>query len=195
MVPDINLIPKLEKGQQGPKLIYFLLAIVAILVLSLLVWQYFDASAQMTELQAKESNLITERDQLLTDLSIAQPVNQNTLEQSLSFVEKVSYPVSPLITEIQGLQPSNSYLRNYTFSAESVSISVDFETLSDVATYVSRLSKSGYFTDGQVLSITNSDLGEELDSEDETNFDVIPRQSAQITLLIDEHFLATGGVQ
>ena len=195
MVPDINLIPKLEKGQQGPKFIYFLLAIVAILVLSLLVWQYFDARAQMTELQAKESNLVTERDQLLSDLSIAQPVNQNTLEQSLSFVEKVSYPVSPLITEIQGLQPSNSYLRNYTFSAESVSISVDFETLSDVATYVSRLSKSGYFTDGQVLSITNSDLGEELDSEDETNFDVIPRQSAQITLLIDEHFLATGGVQ
>jgi len=195
MVPDINLIPKLEKIQQGSKLIYFLLSIVALLALSYFLWQYFSARAQITELQAEESNLITERDQLASDLAVSQPVNEGSLEQSLSFVEQVSYPVSPLIDEIQGLQPSNSYLRNYTFSPESVTISVDFETLGDVATYVSRLSKSTYFTDGQVQSISNSDLGEELGSEEETDFDVIPRQSAEITLLIDEEFLATGGVQ
>jgi len=195
MVPDINLIPKLERSQQGSKLIYLLLSIVVLLVLSYCLWQYFDARAQIAELQAKESNLITERDQLLSDLSMAQPENKGSLEQSLSFVEQVSYPVSPLIDEIQGLQTSNSYLRNYTFSPESVTLSVDFETLGDVATYVSRLSKSTYFTDGQVLSISNSNLGEELGTEEETDFDVIPRQSAEITLLIDEEFLATGGVQ
>ena len=195
MIPDINLIPKLEKSQQGLKLLYILLAIIALLVLSLFLWQYFSARAEIAELKREETNLIAKRDQLNQDFVTQQPANEGTLEQSLQFVEMVSYPVSPLINEIQGLQPSNSYLRNYSFSAESVSISIDFETLSDVATYVSRLTNSAYFTDGQVLSITNSGLGEDLGTDDTTDFDVIPRQSVQITLLINESYLATGGVQ
>lgn len=195
MIPDINLIPKLEKSQQGSKLLYILLAIIALLVLSLFLWQYFSARAEIAELKREETNLIAKRDQLNQDFVTQQPANEGTLEQSLQFVEMVSYPVSPLINEIQGLQPSNSYLRNYSFSAESVSISIDFETLSDVATYVSRLTNSAYFTDGQVLSITNSGLGEDLGTDDTTDFDVIPRQSVQITLLINESYLATGGVQ
>ena len=195
MIPDINLIPKVERSPQGSKTIYILLSIVALLALSLFLWQYFGARAQITELQAEESNLIIERDQLLADVTMSQTGNQGTLEQSLRFVEMVSYPVSPLMDEIQGLQPNNSYLRNYSFNPGSVSISVDFETLSDVATYVSRLSNSSYFTDGQVLSITNSGLGEELGTEGETNFDVIPRQSVEITLLINETYLTTGGAQ
>jgi len=195
MIPDINLIPKLEKSQQGSKLLYILIAIITLLVLSLFMWQYFSARAEIAELKREEANLIAQRDQLNQDVVAQQPANEGTLEQSLQFVEMVSYPVSPLINEIQGLQPSNSYLRTYTFSPESVSISIDFETLTDVSTYVSRLSNSSYFTDGQVLSITNSGLGEELDDEGTTNFDVIPRQSVQITLLINETYLATGGVQ
>ncbi|MDI7741491.1 malate synthase [Lysinibacillus fusiformis] len=195
MIPDINLIPKLEKNQQGSKLLYILLAIITLLILSLFLWQYFSARAEIAELKREETNLIAQRDQLNQDFVAQQPANEGTLEQSLQFVEMVSYPVSPLIKEIQGLQPSNSYLRNYSFSAESVSISIDFETLSDVATYVARLTNSAYFTDGQVLSITNSGLGEDLGTEGATDFDVIPRQSVQITLLINETYLATGGVQ
>lgn len=196
MVPDINLIPRVERSQQGSKLTYILLAILAFLILSLLAWQYFAAKADVTELQNEETNLIAQRDQLLVDVSLAQSGNQGGLLQSLQFVETVSYPVSPLINEILGLQPNNSYLRNFTFSPENVSITIDFETLSDVATYVNRLSNSAYFSDGQVLSITNSELGGELGTAEEgTNFDVIPRQSVEIRLLIDENFLATGGVQ
>ncbi|MDN4495517.1 malate synthase [Ureibacillus aquaedulcis] len=195
MIPDINLIPKLEKSQQGSRLLYILLGILTLLGLTLLIWQYFTAKAAVIELQREETNLIAQRDQLKVDLATLQPANEGSLEQSLQFVELVSYPVTPLIDEIQGLLPSNSYLRNYSFSPESVSISIDFETLSDVSTYVSRLNNSAYFIDGQVLSITNSELGEELGTEDETNFDVIPRQSAEITLLINETYLATGGVQ
>ncbi|MFC7685212.1 malate synthase [Ureibacillus sp. GCM10028918] len=195
MIPDINLIPKLEKSQQGSKFLYILLGIITLLALTLLIWQYFTAWVEIVELQREESNLIAQRDQLNIDLATLQPGNEGSLEQSLQFVEMVSYPISPLINEIQGLQPSNSYLRNYTFSPESVSISIDFETLSDVSTYVSRLSNSSYFIDGQVLSITSSGLGEELGTDDETDFDVIPRQSVEITLLINETYLATGGVQ
>ncbi len=197
MIPDINLIPKVEKGQQGSKLLYSLIGIIALLVLTLFIWQYFSARADIAELEREEENLISNRNQLQTDLAALLPNNEGTLEQSLQFVELVSYPVSPLIDEIEGLQPSNSYLRNYTFSPESVSISIDFETLSDVSTYVSRLSNSAYFIDGQVLSITNSGLGEAPDTAEEgqTDFNVIPRQSVEITLLINENYLATGGVQ
>lgn len=195
MIPDINLIPRLEKSQQESKLLYLLLACITILALTLLIWQYFTARVEIAELEKEETGLIAQRDRLKTDLAELQANNEDTLEQSMQFVEMVSYPVSPLIDEIEGLQPNHSYLRNYSFSLESVSITIDFETFSDVSAYVSRLNNSAYFIDGQVLSITSSGLGEELDAEDETDFDVIPRKSVEIKLLINDTYLATGGVQ
>lgn len=194
MIPDINLIPRLEKSQQRSKLLYSLLTIIALLALTLLIWQYFTARADIAHLEREQTKLINQRDHLNEELANLQPGSEGSLEQSLQFVEMVSYPVSPLIDEIQGLQPNNSYLRNYTFSPEGVSLSIDFETLSDVSTYVSRLNNSTYFIDGQVLSITSSRLGEEPGTDDETDFNVIPRQSVDIMLLINETYLATGGV-
>ncbi|RHW39485.1 malate synthase [Lysinibacillus yapensis] len=195
MVPDINLIPREERTQQSSKLLNLLLAILVLLILSLLVWQYFSARADVTRLGNEEANLIAQRDQLSANVNSLQPENQGSMQQSLQFVETVSYPVTQLIYEIQGLQPSNSHLRSYTFSPESVTVLLDFETLSDAATYVSRLSNSAYFTDGQVNSVTNSDLGGELESENEIDFDVVPRQSVEITLLLDRAYLTAGGVQ
>ncbi|KGR74040.1 PilN domain-containing protein [Ureibacillus sinduriensis] len=195
MIPDINLIPRLEKSQQGSKLVYILLVIVALLALTFLIWQYFTARADIANLEREQASLNNQRNQLNEQIAALQPGSGGSLEQSLQFIEMVSYPVSPLIDEIQGLQPNNSYLRNYAFSPESVSLSIDFETLSDVSAFVTRLNNSAYFIDGQVLSITSSALGEEPGTEDETDFNVIPRQSVEIMLLINETYLATGGVQ
>ncbi|MGE7665092.1 PilN domain-containing protein [Ureibacillus composti] len=195
MIPDINLIPNLDKDDSGSKILYLILSIAALLLLSLLAWQYFHAHAEIVTLTKEQTALQAQRDELKSQLDGMNPTTQGSLQQSVEFVELVSYPVTPLIDEIQMLQPDHSYLRSYSFDAESVSITVDFETLNDVAEYISRLTNSAYFTDVQVSSVSNFDLGNESTTESETDFDVIPRQTANFTLVIDESYLATGGVE
>lgn len=193
MIPDINLIPKLEKDHTGSKLFYLILGIIVLLLLSFFLWQYFQARVQIATLSNEQTALQQQRDQLKLELDTYNSMNQGSLKQSVEFVELVSYPVSPLIENIQSLQPENSYLRSYSFSAESVDITVDFETLSDIADFISRLSNSPYYMDAQISSISNFELGNTEQNED--SFDVIPRHTADITLLIDSNYLATGGVQ
>lgn len=192
MIPDINLLPQHEKRQSDSKVLYILIGIIVLLSLSFFIWQYFSARAQIVSLEQEETNLIAQRDQLQSQID----ANQNhlgSLEQSIEVVNLLSYPVSPLIDETKALQPTNSYLREYVFAEKNVTITIDFETLKDISQYISRLTNSAYFEDGQIVSITNYELT--TDSTDETNFDVVPRKTAEISLLIDENFLATGGVQ
>jgi len=195
MIPDINLIPNLDKDDSGSKIVYLIISIAALLLLSLLAWQYFQARADIVTLTKEQTALQAQRDDLKSQLDGMNSTTQGSLEQSVEFVELVSYPVTPLIDEIQSLQPNHSYLRSYSFDAESVSITVDFETLNDVADYISSLTNSSYFTDVQVSSVSNFDLGNENTTESDIDFDVIPRQTANFTLVIDEGYLATGGVE
>ncbi|MBM7608816.1 Tfp pilus assembly protein PilN [Lysinibacillus composti] len=195
MIPDINLIPNLDKDDSGSKIVYLIISIAALLLLSLLAWQYFQARADIVILTKEQTALQSQRDDLKSQLDGMNSTTQGSLEQSVDFVELVSYPVTPLIDEIQMLQTNHSYLRSYSFDAESVSITVDFETLNDVADYISSLTNSSYFTDVQVSSVSNFDLGTENTTESEKDFNVIPRQTANFTLVIDEGYLATGGVE
>ena len=195
MIPDINLIPNLDKDDSGSKIVYLIISIAALLLLSLLAWLYFQARADIVTLTKEQIALQAQRDELKSQLDGINSTTQGSLEQSVEFVELVSYPVTPLIDEIQMLQPNHSYLRSYSFGTESVSISVDFETLNDVAEYTSNLTNSSYFTDVQVSSVSNFDLDTENTTENESDFDVIPRQTASFTLVIDESYLATGGVE
>lgn len=193
MIPDINLLPKLEKERSESNVIYILLVIVALLALAFFAWQYFTARSEVIELESKETNLIDQRDQLQFELESLTVAQGGSLKESVTFVEAVSYPVSPLIDETQRLLLKNAYLREYEFDAEVVHIVVDFETLNDTAQYVSRLTKSQYFSDVQVTSVENTEIGDA--KEDETNFYLIPRQSAQIDLIINKQFLSAGGGQ
>lgn len=192
MIPDINLLPKSEKESSSSNLIYVLLTIVTLLALTFFAWQYFAARSEVIVLENEETNLKSQRDQLQAELNSLTVAEGGSLEESVTFVEAVSYPVSPLIDETQRLLSKNSYLRDYEFSAEVVRISVDFETLHDASVYVSRLTKSSLFTDVQLASIENTQIG---DAEEETDFNVVPRQSAEIDLVINKQFLAAGGGQ
>lgn len=197
MIPDINLLPKLEKQQTTSKLFYLILAAATILALAFFAWQYFSATSSISALQAQEANLQQHRDQLQMDLTDMSANQQTSFEDTVDYIDLISYPILPLIGEIEGLQPNNSYLRNYSFGVDTVTITVDFETLSDVSNYLSRLKNSAYFVDVQISNISQFDLGNETETgtDEEENFNVLPRQSANITLTIDEIYLASGGAR
>lgn len=194
MIPDINLMPKLERRESSSKLLYVLLGIIFLLALLVLGWMYISARANLADLTSEQAALEKNRNKLEAELSAMQTMNKGSLEESVAFVELVSYPVSPLIDETQGLLPDNTYLREYVFGEASVTIKVDFETLNAISKYVSRLEKSPYFIDSQVGTIENFELNptEEGESQ-EVKFNEVPRYSVEVMLMIDVTYVAAGG--
>lgn len=196
MIPDINLLPKVERRPNNTKLLYILLAVIALLILSLLVWQYFSARSSLVSIVNEEQALLAQRDQLQSQLNVYNDSKSNiSLEQSVQFLDQISYQVSPLIKEILNLQPNNSFLRTFEFAEKSVTVWIDFETMNDISNYVTRLNNSDYFLDVQVSTISNFELVVESGDtvESTTNFNEQPRYTTNLTLVIDETYLSTGG--
>ncbi|WP_431029593.1 PilN domain-containing protein [Lysinibacillus sp. LZ02] len=195
MIPDINLLPKVDQDEGSSKTIFILIGIITLLLLAVMSWLYFSARVAVVSLAAEEQSLQVERDALQVELTNLQGANQGSLEEAVAFVELVSYDVSPIIDTTKALLPSNTYLRNYTFEQSSVSIDIDFETLNMISAYVERLEQNPYFLDVQVDSIANFDVNPTSEEEAEIDrFTEVPRYSATVMLHINDLYLATGGV-
>ncbi|TQR38162.1 hypothetical protein C7Y47_02580 [Lysinibacillus sphaericus] len=194
MVPDINLLPNLEKKHSTPTLIYVVFIILIGIIVGYMIFLFFQAKSDLTTLNAQEVELSSQREQLQIELDSKQNANKGSLEQSVQFVEKVSYPVTPLMDETQVLLPEQTYLRNYVFGEKNVEITADFETMSAISSYLEKLTASPYFNDIQVDTISNFDVAIENQEEKspKNKFKEVPRYSATITLGIDFKFLAGG---
>ena len=118
------------------------------------------------------------------------------LATSVEFVESVSYPVSPLLVEVNKYVNENTYLRNYVFSESTIKFSVDFETLAEVVAYVSDLSSSAYFQDVKVEQIYTFDPtpSNEEEEEETESFEKVERFANELTVVIDPYYIRTGGV-
>lgn len=194
MIPDINLMPKIEKGEASLNIAFYLVGIVSLVTLGLLSWTFFSAKSEIASATPERDSLILTRDELSAEVASFETMNQGSLEESVAFVERVSYPVTPVIVETRNLLPSYTYLRDYVFSETGVQVTVDFETLNAISTYVSELEKSPYFNDIQVGAIQNFDLNpssEGLNAEQQ--FSEVPRYSVEIMLLINQLHVAAGG--
>ncbi|MER2119977.1 MAG: PilN domain-containing protein [Solibacillus sp.] len=194
MIPDINLMPKIEKGETSLNFAFYLVGIVSLVTLGLLSWTFFSAKSEIASATPERDSLILTRDELSAEVTSFETMNQGSLEESVAFVERVSYPVTPVILETRNLLPSDTYLRDYVFSETGLQVTVDFETLNAISSYVSKLEKSPYFDDIQLGAIENFDLNpsnDELDAE--RQFSEVPRYSVEIMLLINQLHVAAGG--
>lgn len=194
MIPDINLLPKIEKGATNLKFVFIIVGILSLLLLGLMAWTYFSARSEIASAVPERDSLLMTRDALTAELASSQTGSQGSLEESVAFVERVSYPVSPVIIETRNLLPTDTYLRSYVFSETGVEVAVDFETLNAISAYVSQLEKSPYFNDVQVGTVENFDLnpsGEEIN--DAEQFTEVPRYSVELFLVIDQLHVAAGG--
>lgn len=194
MVPDINLLPQLEKRTASPKLFYSLVIVIVGLISAYFLFLFFMSKSDLSRLAAEEQALTTELNQLQQELDARQSVDQGSLEESVAYIQSVSYPVTPLIDETKTLLPPHSYLRRYAFGDNTVQIEVDFETMTAISKYVERLLMSSYFTDAQINTVSNFDivLGEQKELTPEQRFKEVPRYSVSITATIDFMYLAGG---
>ncbi|MER2105715.1 MAG: PilN domain-containing protein [Solibacillus sp.] len=195
MIPDINLLPPITKKSDRSLVVGWLIGLVTLLLLALFIWMYFDARNQVIELQAQEEMLMTQRNQLQQEYDTLISQNKESLEDSIAFVERVSYKVSPLIDATQNLLQEHTYLRSYAFSDTSLQVTVDFETMTAVSSYVEALENSPYFTDVQVGAILNFEVAPSELQKEENRFKEVPRYSVNLTIAIDMLYIALGGVE
>ncbi|MGE7908892.1 PilN domain-containing protein [Lysinibacillus xylanilyticus] len=194
MVPEINLLPNLEKKHSTPTLIYVVFIVLIGMIVGYMIFLFFQAKIDLTKLSAQEVELSSQREQFQIELDGKRNLNKGSLEQSVQFVENVSYPVTPLIDETQVLLPEQTYFRKYVFGEENVEITADFETMSAISSYLEKLTASPYFNDVQVDTISDFDvsIGNQGEESAKDRFKELPRYSATITLGIDFIFLAGG---
>lgn len=192
MVPEINLLPKMERKKSNNLYVILSLILVGVL-LSIMTLQLVSYKRDIGDLTETEAQFVAERDALHTEVAAASTVDQDSLATSVTFVENVSYPVSPLIEEVHSLLLENSYLRDYQFSETDVNLTVDVETMGELSFFLERLLDSTYFVDVKVEQISNFEPFATVDETKENYFDIQPRYSATINLTIDQAYLRAGG--
>ncbi|WP_342577132.1 hypothetical protein [Psychrobacillus sp. FSL K6-2843] len=193
MVPEINLLPPIER-RKSSNLLVIIGAILVGLLLIFLCIQYFSLKSDLKTLSSKETEISVERNLLSSEVDAMKTGNQGNLSSSVTFVESVSYPVSPLIDEIQSLLVVNTFLRNYEFNEEGVLLKADFETMSEISAFIEKLLNSSYFHDVKVEKLSSFEPLGEHDTESETiDFDVQWRNSVILYLEIENAYLREGG--
>lgn len=197
MIPDINLLPHLGKRRSDSKFVYLIMASVVLVTIVFFVWQLATVNQEVSQLEQQQQLLQADRAQLQVEHDLLANVNTGSLEQSLAFVERIAYPVSPLMVEVSTLLPQHAYFRKYSFGISRLSIEADFETITAVAGYVAQLKNSKYFTDVQPSIIKSFVTGpnEATNETPQTDFSDIPRYKVTIELFINDNYLAAGEVQ
>lgn len=190
MATEINLLPKYDRRKSSIFVLSIVLGALLAIFFVFLLMQYINTKSELEVLTTKDNQLLATKTEKELGLNNLQGVNTDSFAASVDFVESVSYPVTPLLDELESHLNGNSYLTSYSFSESSVSITADFETLSDVATYVESLTKSAYFYDVQVNNVSKFNVeASETEGNLDENFSVIPRHSVQFDLLINDAYL------
>ena len=195
MVPEINLLPKMERQKSNSILIIVIGLILFATVLLLFFIQYMSLKNEVNTLTAEETYVAAEKVDLTEQVELINTSNQGTLAEAVIFAESVSYPVSPLLIEVDALLEGNTYLRQFVFLEQSLEVSVDFETMTGISNYVEKLLQSDYFTDIKIEQISNFEANDDIEDSRIINFEEIPRYSATINLTIDQAYLSAGGDQ
>lgn len=192
MVPEINLMPKMERKKSNNLVILLYIVLLGALILFISM-QLVSFKKDIVALTLEETQFAEERNLLNAKVSSIHTENQGSLSSSVTFVESVSYSVSPLIGEVHSMLLENTYLRDFQFGETSVNLTADFETMKDFSAFIEKLLKSTYFADVKVEQISKFEPAGNIEGTKGTDFDVQARYSATINLIIDQAYLSAGG--
>lgn len=188
MIPDINLLPQREKSSARGNWLFILFGALLIGALIFMLVQYLIVTKNIEGLESEQDILNSEKAVLEEELIALEKPKGIDLDTSVLFIETISYPVSPIIMELNRYLDENAYLRNYSFREETVSFSVDFETITEVSTYIDELLGSPYVKDVLVNGMSTFDPTAS-EEEERERFDVIDRFSNTFEVLIDLDYL------
>lgn len=193
MVPNINLLPERERRTSRSQLVWIFIGVIFFLLIAFIVFQYVSLTKSITSLEAEQAVLKEERSALESKIESIESIEEVDLETAVAFIESVSYPVSPLLVEVNRYITPNTYLREYQFTETEIRFFVDFETMADIVQYVSDLQGSVYFSDVKVEEMMRFDPVQK-DEEQTSKFEQVDRITIEFTVMIDPAYILSGGV-
>jgi len=193
VVAEINLLPKKEKKALSGKMYIIVLIGIFIVISLFFVYLFFASKAERTQVNAELNQMQADVVTLQSEVDGMSTIESDSRQSAVHFTESVSYPVSPIILEVDSFLPLHTYLRDYEFEEQSVSFQVDFEDKTMIALFVSDLLTSPLFTDVKVDEITSFSPGNESTEGVSDDFEEIPRYSTLFTLDINSSNLQYKG--
>ena len=196
MIPDINLLPHVGKSESDSKVLYSVIVAVAVIAIILIFWKLFEVNSDNAYLSNKQQQLQLQKGQLQVESGVLLNRNTGSFAVAVNFIERVAYPVTPLMDEVTKLLPQHAYLRKYTFGTNIVNIAADVETITAISNYIAQLEKSEYFNEVQLEFIKSveqvSASSSNTVSDDASDATKRSYYEATIKLSINELYLAGG---
>lgn len=197
MIPDINLLPSKERDSDKTSFILLIVLIIWAILLGVIILQYFLAKNANDTIQSRVESLQMQKGALEAQLQSQQSQRVVvSLAKSVEFAEKLTAPTSKIIKELNELLPDYTFLTDYNFNAGQVSIQTEFDSLNQVAEYVTSLNQSEIFSDVKVDNISTFRIEEGTEEEvTDAVFEEMPRYDVSFSLEINMPALLpdTGG--
>src|SRR5699024_8718857 len=143
-LPNINLLPRYERQQSGPFILFILFLSVILLAFILLGTFYFTTKSKLTKAEKVLEERIEERAEVEEELEALRQEPDTTLAHAVEFVEAYNLKTSSLLAEITDSLPEESYLKEYAYQARVVTLVTHFERLDRVTEYTRDLTLSDY---------------------------------------------------
>ncbi|RDW21568.1 PilN domain-containing protein [Oceanobacillus chungangensis] len=187
MKPEVNLLPKYERYNNVPFILFFIGLIICLLLGGSLIYFYVTTNAELTEAEANVSQLTEEKTLLEARVNALNTSDSSTLEGAITYAEQYVVPTSKLIEEFMVLLPENSYLSDLNYDFETVQIETQFETITDSADYVEALTNSAYMENVVINQVeTFEHETGEADDEIKDQYNIIPRYHAYYSLEVNK---------
>jgi|SRR5690625_132843 len=158
MIPNINLLPQIERQNIVLYRIFIIGLIVVLLAFIGLTYTFFHTKGNISKIAEQNEQLTEQRALLEVQLANVGSHQPESLESAVHFAKEQVVPTSMLIEEFNNLLPNHAYLTTYEYMFRTVEIESQFESKSDISTYIISLLGSGYMRDVRVDQIETNEL-------------------------------------
>lgn len=196
MLPDINLLPKYERQNSLPYILFLSGVIVSLLMFALLIFFYFNTKGSLEDSHQNLSKLNQEKSLLEEQLASLNTGTQGgSVEDVVTYIDQHMIPSSFLVGELLDILPDKGYLSDFNYNYQSVDIVTQFETMSDAAAYVVALNQSEYVKNIQVGQMNTMELdGQDREEENEDDiYSNLPRYNVSYSIDVDQATLREAG--
>ncbi|UXH44239.1 pilus assembly protein PilN [Rossellomorea vietnamensis] len=186
MLVDINLLPQNEKRSR--QWLYVVAGVISLGILALIILFILagnlgkDVDALTAQLQS-EKQLRAEKEQSISDFESSDAWVQ--LEDAVSWVEDYPIDTVPVLDHLVELLPERGFLKEFTYAEDgSIQLSIQFDTSSEAAYYLTHLKDSKYTQDAKLSSLATESVMENEQAAVNTE-PVLPRYIGQYEVILN----------
>jgi type IV pilus assembly protein PilN len=186
---DINLLPQNEKRSR--RWLYVVIGVLSVGILAVMILLILagtigkDVDVLTAELQSTKQ-LRAEKEQSISDFESSDAWVQ--LESAVSWAE--SYPIDtvPVLEHLVELLPERGFLKEFTYAEDGrIQLSIQFDTSSEAAYYLTHLKESKYIQDATLSSLATESISEN-DSQSAVNTEtILPRYLGQFEITLNRN--------